>query len=96
MPFRSPSNFLPESATLGTGGIALPAIGDANAKLIGLMVFDSTSDVPLVITNTAPMASQIVNTSALIFGAFMVVNSGTISLDGNTNGRKGVIPGVVG
>jgi len=137
MPFRSPSSFLPLSATLlaAPGTIPLPALGDANAKLIGLMVFDSdelqgstgrvfsvagpdsttaynatvtfrptydgktfdtTQDMALVITNAAPLASIFANTSALIFGAFMAVNSGTISMDGNTNGRKGVTPGVAG
>ena len=50
----------------------------------------------LVVTNVAPDNSTIVQTPAMVFVASMVVNSGTISVDGASNGRNGIDIGVEG
>lgn len=50
----------------------------------------------LTITNAAPQASQVIETPATIVGASLVVNSGTITNNGATNGRVGVDADVEG
>ena len=48
----------------------------------------------ITITNTAPDASIAVNTPCHLYGMSWVVNSGSVTTTGATNGRAGIVAGV--